>query len=63
MGQTKIIVYIEYVILAIILIVGLLPLFDAVTSILIILLLFVFAMTLLYFGDIFLTKKSKDFEK
>jgi len=63
MGQKKMVVYLEYVILAIILIVGLLSIFDAVTSIFIILLLFVFAMTLLYFGDIFLIEKSHDFDK
>ena len=45
------------------LIVGLLPLFDAVTSIFIILFLFVFSMALLYFGNLFLRNKSPDFDE
>jgi hypothetical protein len=49
MEQKKIVAYIEYIIIAIILIVASLPLFDAVTSIFIILFLFTIAMALLYF--------------
>ncbi len=63
MDQTKIVVYLAYAIIAIILVVGLFPLFDAVTSIFIILFLFAFAMTLLYFGNVFLRKKSWDFDE
>lgn len=62
MGQTKIVVYLEYVIFFIILIVGLLPLFDTVTSIFIILFLFVFSMALLYFGDLIFGNKYQDFD-
>ena len=49
MEQKKIVAYVEYMIIAVILIVALLPLFDAVTSIFIILFLFAIAMALLYF--------------
>jgi hypothetical protein len=59
----KMVVYSVYAIIAIMLIVGLLPLFDAVTSIFIILFLFVFAIALLYFGNLFLRKKSLDFDE
>jgi hypothetical protein len=57
------VVHLVYVIIAIMLIIGLLPLFDAVTSIFSILFLFVFAMALLYFGNLFLRKKSMDFDE
>ena len=63
MDQIKMVVYLEYVIIAIMLIVGLLPLFDAVTSIFIILFLFVFSMALLYFRSLFLRKEFRDFDK
>jgi hypothetical protein len=61
MDQIKVVVYLEYAIMSIMLIVGLLPLFDAVTSIFIILFLFMLAMTLLYFRDLFFRKKISDF--
>lgn len=54
MNQMKLVIYLEYVIIAIMLIVALLPVFDAITSIFIILFLFVFAMTVLYFRILFL---------
>lgn len=62
MGQINVIIYLVCVILAIILIVGLLPLFDPITSIFIILLLFGLAMTLLYFRILF-SKKNEDFDE
>jgi len=62
MDQIKVIIYLVCVILAIILIVGLLPLFDPITSIFIILLLFGLAMTLLYFRILF-SKKNEDFDE
>jgi hypothetical protein len=49
--------------LAIMPIIKLFPLFDAVTSIFIILFLFVFAMALLYFRNLFSRKKSRDFDE
>jgi hypothetical protein len=62
MGQINVIIYLVCVILVIILIVGLLPLFDPITSIFIILLLFGLAMTLLYFRTLF-SKKNEDFDE
>lgn len=62
MDRIKVIIYLEYVILSIILIVGLLPLFDPITSIFIIFLLFGLAMTLLYFRTLFL-KINEDFDE
>jgi hypothetical protein len=50
------------VIAAIMLIAGLFALFDAVTSIFIILFLFVFSRALLYFENLFL-RKSQDFDE
>jgi hypothetical protein len=61
MDQMKVFVYLEYAIITIMLIIGLLPLFDAVTSIFIILFLFVLAMTLLYFRDLFFRTKISEF--
>lgn len=61
MDQMKVFVYLEYAIITIMLIIGLLPLFDAVTSIFIILFLFALAMTLLYFRDLFFRNKISEF--
>jgi hypothetical protein len=55
------VVYLEYVIIALMLIVGLLPLFDNITSIFIIIFLFMFAMALMYFRNLFSRKKILDF--
>ena len=63
MALKEMVVYLEYVIIALMLIVGLLPLLDNVTSIFIIIFLFVFFMALLYFRSLFSRKKSLDFEE
>jgi hypothetical protein len=61
--RIKMVVYLEYVIISVMLIIGLFPLLDAVTSIFIILFLFVSAMALLYFRSLFLRQKTRDFDE
>ena len=63
MDQIKVVKYLVYVIFSIIVMVGSLPLFDPVISIFIILLLFLLAMTLLYFRNLLMRKKIWDFDQ
>lgn len=61
MDKIKKVVYLEYAILSLMLTITLLPLFDAITSIFIILFLFILAMTLLYFRVLFIRNKILEF--
>lgn len=61
MDKIKKVVYLEYAILSLMLIITILPLFDVITSIFIILFLFILAMTLLYFRVLFIRNKVLEF--